>query len=36
MFAESGESTIIQSKVMRIAHLKAFDTLKIGIIGMAI
>jgi len=34
MSAESEESTIIQSEVMRIAHLKAFRTLKIGLTGM--
>ena len=34
MSAESEASTVIQSKVMRIAHLKAFRTLKIGVTGM--
>jgi len=34
MFARSEESTVIQSKVMRIAHWKAFLTLKIGSTGM--
>jgi len=35
MCAESEASTVIQSKVMRIAHLKAFPTPKICLIGMA-
>jgi len=34
MSVKSKESTIIQSKVMRLSHLKAFGTLKIGLIGM--
>jgi len=34
MFAECGESTVIQWNVMRIAHLKAFRTQKIGLTGM--
>jgi hypothetical protein len=34
MSAESGESTVIQSKEMRIAHLKAFSTPIIGYTGM--
>jgi len=32
--AESEESTVIQSKVIRITHRKAFRTLKIGLAGM--
>jgi hypothetical protein len=32
--AETEQSTIIQSKVTRIAQLKAFRTLKIGLTGM--
>jgi hypothetical protein len=36
MFAESDESTVIQSKVTRITHLTAFQTPKIGITGMGI
>jgi hypothetical protein len=31
MSTESNESTTILLKVMRIAHLKAFQTLKIGL-----
>jgi hypothetical protein len=34
MSAESGESTVIQLKEMRIAHLKAFLTPIIGYTGM--
>jgi len=34
MFAKSEVSTVIQSKVMRAEHLKAFRTLKIGLTGM--
>jgi len=34
MSAESDESTVIQSKVMRLSHLKAFRTLKIGFPGI--
>jgi len=34
MSAESEESTVIQSRVMRIAHLKSFWTLKIRLTGM--
>jgi len=34
--AISGASTVIKSKVMRIAHLKAFRTVKIGLTGMGI
>jgi len=34
IFSDSEESTIIQLKVMRIAYLTAFRTLKIGITGM--
>ena len=34
MSAESAESTVIQLKVTRIAHLKAFRTLKIGLTRM--
>jgi hypothetical protein len=35
MSSESEESTIIQSGVMRIAHMKAFRSLKIGLTGTA-
>jgi len=34
MSAQSGESTVIRPKVMRIVHLKAFLTPKIGLTGM--
>jgi hypothetical protein len=34
MFAESDESTIIQLKVTRMAHLKAFRTLKLNLTAM--
>jgi len=34
MSAESEESTVIQSQVMRIAHLKEFPTLRIDLTGM--
>jgi len=34
MFTESEESTIIQMKVMRLAHLNAFRIPKIGLTGM--
>ena len=34
MSVEYEESTVFQSKVMRIAHLKAFRTLMIGFTGM--
>jgi hypothetical protein len=34
MSAESEESTIIQSHVLRIARLDTFQTLKIGFTGM--
>jgi hypothetical protein len=34
MSDESGESTVIQLNVMRIAHLKAFRTLKTDLTGM--
>jgi len=34
MSAKSEESTVIQSKVMRVAHFKAFWTPKIGLPGM--
>jgi hypothetical protein len=34
MSAKSAKSTIIQSKVTRTAHLKAFWTQKIGLTGM--
>jgi hypothetical protein len=36
MFAESGESTVIQSKVWRIVHLNVLRTLKIDLTGMGI
>jgi len=34
MSTESEESTVIQSKVMRMAHPKAFRTLRIDLPGM--
>jgi len=34
MSAKSEESTIIQPKLLRIAHLKAFRTLKIGLTAL--
>jgi len=34
MLAESEELTVIQPKMMRIVHLKAFPTLRVGLTGM--
>jgi hypothetical protein len=36
MFAESRESTVIQPKVRRIAHLNASSIQMIGLTGMGI